>query len=383
MIPQSQGTGAKADRTLATYILGSSVLFALGYVLDLDSGPLYFGLAGLALAILCVMSQGLRMPTRGTLLLGLMAFIAAINTAFAMSREQTGARWLMVIGLYACSLRLTELPAASIRRTLELTLPAGLLIQIVALQWHLGANLGEEKTRLIWHTISLFAGLLVAIGLGFRNRWFGWALSLVGIGFIAFSGARGALLGLIGMTLAWVVCQPPGRRLAYAALVGFVGFGALLFGGDLLNAYSGIKVVRVTDDPIEHMMKSFEGRTELVGAALDYARDIPIFGAGLGPAYSASFKALTGLGHPHNSYVGMIIEMGFILGPLYLVGSILAMKRAVQVAPGANLSLLLAPSLAYFLMRGMAENYTLLALGNFATSMMVLFVAIALNHRAR
>lgn len=383
MIPQSQGTGAKADRTLAVYILGSSVLFALGYVLDLDSGPLYFGLAGLALAILCVMSQGLRMPTRGTLLLGLMAFIAALNTAFAMSREQTGARWLMVIGLYACSLRLTELPAASIRRTLELTLPAGLLIQIVALQWHLSANLGEEKTRLIWHTISLFAGLLVAIGLGYHNRWFGWALSLVGIGFIAFSGARGALLGLTGMTLAWVACQSPGRRLAYAALVGFVGFGALLFGGDLLNAYSGIKVVRVTDDPIEHMMKSFEGRTELVGAALDYARETPIFGAGLGPAYSTSFKALTGLGHPHNSYVGMIIEMGFILGPLYLVGSILAMKRAVQVAPGASLSLLLAPSLAYFLMRGMAENYTLLALGNFATSMMVLFVAIALNHRAR
>jgi O-antigen ligase len=383
MILQFQGTSAKADRPLATYILGSSVIFALGYILNLDSGPLYFGVASLALVILCVMSQGLRMPTHGTNLLVLMALVALPNTLFAMSREQTGVRWLMVISLYAFSLRLTELPAGSIRRTLELTLPAGLLIQIAALLWHLDANLGEEKTRLIWHTISLFAGLLLAIGLGFSNRWYAWALSIVGMGFIAFSGARGALVGLMGMTLAWVACQPPGRRLLYATFVTLVGVVALLFGGDLLNTFSGIKVTRVTDDPIEHMMKSFEGRMELIRAAIDYAKEVPIFGTGLGPAYSTNFKVMTGLGHPHNSYAGMIIEVGFILGPLYLLGSILAMKKAAQVTPTANLSLLLGPSLAYFLVRGLAENYTLLALGNFATSMMVLFVAIALNHRAR
>ena len=294
MNPSPDGRSAKADPTLSLYIIGSALLFALGYVLDLDSGPMYFGLAGLALAVACVMSKGLRMPTRGVALLGGLLFVAVLNTVFAMSREQTGARWLMVIGLYACSLRLTEVPAASLRRTLEVTLPAALIIQILALQWHLGANLGEEKTRLIWHTISLFAGLLIAAGLGYRNRWTGWMISAVGVAFIVFSGARGALLGLVGMALAWVACQPADRRLGYAALTIFAGGLALIFGGDFLNFYSGIKVVRVTDDPIEHMMKSLEGRTELVRAAFDFAQDAPIFGTGLGPAYSSGFKALTG-----------------------------------------------------------------------------------------
>jgi O-antigen ligase len=312
-----------------------------------------------------------------------MSTIAVFNTLFAISREQTAARWLMVVGLYACSLRLTEIPAPAIRRTLEATLPVCLLAQIFALQWHLSSNLDQEKTRLIWHTISLFAGLLVAIGLAYANRWIGLAVTATGAGFIAFSGARGALFGLAGIALTWVVCQRPGRRSAYAALVIIITLCLLLFGSDLLNAFSSIKVVRLSDDPIEHMIKSFEGRTALVRDAFDFAKAEPFFGTGIGTAYFPSFKAMTGLGHPHNSYVGMIIEMGFVIGPLYLIGSVLALINAVKIDPSSRLALLLAPSIAYFLSRGLAENYTLLGLGNFASSLVVLMVAAAINHRAR
>jgi hypothetical protein len=79
----------------------------------------------------------------------------------------------------------------------------------------------------------------------------------------------------------------------------------------------------------------------------------------------------------------MIIEMGFVIGPLYLIGSVLALINAVKIDPSSRLALLLAPSIAYFLSRGLAENYTLLGLGNFASSLVVLMVAAAINHRAR
>ena len=374
---------AKVDYALATYILGSAGLFAFSYILDLDSGPMYFGLAGLILAALCVMGQGLRLPAKGTMLLGVMAFVAIVNTSFAMSREQTGARWLMIIGLYACSLRLTEIPATSIRRTLELTLPIGLLVQIFALRWHLENNLEGEKAVLIWHTISLFAGLLIAIGLGYTNKLAGSLIIVVGLCLVALSGARGALIGLIGMALIWVACQPPGRRLGYALLVSLTGFIALLFGGELLSTFSGIKVVRVNDDPIEHMIKSFEGRLDLIRTGFDFSKDSALSGTGLGAAYQQNFRIITGLSHPHNSYVSMLIEMGFLFGILYSIGSILAIIRTIKVNSATNLSLLLAPALAYFLVRGMAENYSLLGLGNFASSIMILIVAISINHRAR
>jgi O-antigen ligase len=370
----------KIDRPLLIYIMGTSTLFALSYILNLASGPMFFGLGGLILASICVAIKGFRLPRRGSPLLITMLVIAIFNIPFAISPVQTGGRWIMAIGLYTCSLRLAEVPAASIRHTLEVTVPGGLLLQIGALIWHLNTNLDEEKTRLIWHTISLFAGLIVAVGLGYRVRRTGWCISAIGLGLIAVTGARGALVGIVGMLLAWLVCQYPGHRSRNAVAIVVLGAAALFFGGDAFEAYSGIKVVRDTDDPIEHMIKSFEGRTELVWNGFQFAKETPFFGTGLGPAYSDGFRELTGLGHPHNSYVAMLIELGFIFGPIYLFGSMLAFICSLTTKSASRLAVITSPALAYFLTRGMAENYSLLALGNFASSLMVLFIAISINH---
>jgi O-antigen ligase len=372
----------KADLVLGIYVLGSAALFAASYILDLDSGPMYFGMAGLILALICAMAKGPRLPSKGTIFLLILLFVAVLNTLFALSKEQTAARWAMVLGLYACSLRLTELPPAVFRRTMELTLPWGLLLQVFALQRHLATNLGEEKTRLIWHTISLFAGLLIAAGLAHSRTALKYLLVAIGTGLVLLTGARGALLGIVGMGIALVFCQPSGRRMPYVLGFFILGCGALIFSSDFLNYYSGLKVVRATDDPIEHMMKSLEVRMDLVYAAWEYAKDVPWSGAGLGPAYFPSFKSITGLGHPHNSYVGMFIELGLLLGPLYTMMAAFVLWKAAKLRATSNLAILLAPSLAYFLMRGMAENYTLLALGNFATSTMVLMASAAINNES-
>jgi hypothetical protein len=375
-----QSVGEKADPILGFYIIGSAAVFAASYIFDLESGPMYFGLAGLMLAFLCVAAKGLTLPANGTVLLAALVVIGLLNTLYAISRPNTGARWLMIIALYACSLRLTELSPGKFRRTMEVFLPWALLLQIWALQRHLSVNLGDEKSRLIWHTISLFAGLIMALGMASSRITPKLVLIGLGVALTLYTGARGALVGIVALLAVWAVTQESRQRpLAIMAIIS-AGLAAVIFGGDFLNFYSGIKVVRVTDDPIEHMMKSLEGRFGLFEAGYAFAKSAPWTGTGIGPYYFHDFKSITGLGHPHNSYIGMLIEMGLLLGPLYTAGCIWIMSKAIKLKGHGNLAVLIAPALAYFLVRGMAENYSLLALGNFATSTMTLFACAVINH---
>lgn len=379
MTPNLDTMKPPVDWWLATHVITSAILFAASYVLNLESGPMYFGAAGVVLSSLLALLKGGAPCRRAIHLAGAIILISVVNTFWAMEPQQTGLRWLLVLALYFSSSALVDVPLPVMRRTLELTLPWGFLLQIYALLKNLEMNLEPEKARLIWHTTSLFAGMLMAFAVTHTSRVWRVVFFATGAGFIALSGARGALVGLVATGMAWLVYLPRKERAVGIVLAFGAGIIALAYGADFLNYYSGIKVVRTSTDPIQHMMDSFAGRADLVVAGLDFSRNSPVVGAGLGNAYGGQFRFLTGLGHPHNVYVGMLIELGWAGGFAYLVACLWCATAPLRLCrEHAALAFVILP-LVYFMTRGFSENYGLLALGNFGTTVSALLVCYLLR----
>ncbi len=177
---------------------------------------------------------------------------------------------------------------------------------------------------------------------GAKHRWRAWlGLALVlGSGALLLTRSRTALSSLVlALILSRVVSLPRGRALAVTATLAWLGALVVFVGGDRIHslATEGMELGRDETD-----LSTFQGRTEVWEACLEYARRRPCLGYGFGafwtPDHIHAISSSLGWGVPdaHSAYIEHLLNLGGVGAASYVLVLILAARAAFRRARASN-----------------------------------------------
>jgi exopolysaccharide production protein ExoQ len=136
------------------------------------------------------------------------------------------------------------------------------------------------------------------------------------LGALLLTRSRTALTSLLlALTLRWIASLSRWRAVAAIASLAWVGALVLLVGGDRIAAFAseGVELGRAETD-----FATFQGRTGVWQACLEYARQRPVLGHGFGafwtPDHIQAISSSLGWGVPdaHSAYVECLLNLGLV-----------------------------------------------------------------------
>jgi O-antigen ligase len=188
-----------------------------------------------------------------------------------------------------------------------------------------------------------------------RHQKLLYAAAALGFAFLYVTRSRTALISvLLVVALAALVAVPRRRLLLGLTVMTFVAAGiGLLLGSGLLN--NADEVVELGRDESE--ISSMTGRLPLWNSLLPFVAERPWIGHGYG-FWSVERDLSEPAQSAHSLYLDLALTFGCVGAALYLLGTLLALARSVQLGlrwPKSGFGFM-AMLLTYFLIRGVSET---------------------------
>jgi len=169
---------------------------------------------------------------------------------------------------------------------------------------------------------------------GAPRAWRAWlrVALVLGFGALLLTRSRTALTSLVlALILSRIVSLPRWRALAATATLAWLGALVVFVGGDGIQSFAreGVELGRDETD-----LSTFQGRTEVWEACLEYARERPLLGYGFGafwtPDHLQAISSSLGWGVPdaHSTYVEHLLNLGSVGAAVYVLMMVLAARAA-------------------------------------------------------